>query len=430
MHRLCQRLSGASRPAVFVVVLIIISLLAAVPAQAQETGRASATGSDSFSLNGREYQLFGIDGLEFNQSCFVDGQPLACGASAVRAFQTLLDPAPITCTANGVSPSGLALATCTGVDGDIALRMVEQGWAFAGSSASTDYVAAEDAARAAGAGAWGGKFLPPTAYGHQIAAIEASYARLAADAARTELEDTLTTGKLDLRGLEQVVADPAASATGATLFEEHEVSFGSFRPGFIDAAIVPPEIFTWKGVARALEATRQEGVAAVEDSVVGVIWEALAARPSQTVDTRNADGYYAALKDSSAGWITAGRQPILFVMAPDRPNWIRDWFAGQPPAGAKVSRRDDLSDPNYLGTIDGVDVYVGPGRERASLLVPSDILAGITYRRDAEGKALAMQVDAPGNEWVVRFGMALSWRDDQVTWLAFPQMAAPTPDAG
>jgi hypothetical protein len=117
-------------------------------------------------------------------------------------------------------------------------------------------------------------------------------------------------------------------------------------------------------------------------------------------------------------------------MAPSLPAWIRDWFAGQPPAGSKVTRRSDRSDANYLGTIDGIDVYVGPGRERAALLVPADILAGVTYTRDTDGKVLKLQVDGADNEWIAQFRMALDWRDDKPIWLTFPQMAAPTPDAG
>jgi hypothetical protein len=116
-------------------------------------------------------------------------------------------------------------------------------------------------------------------------------------------------------------------------------------------------------------------------------------------------------------------------MAPDLPNWVRDWFAGQPPEGSKVTRRDDTTDANYLGTIDGIDVYIGPGRERAALLVPSDILAGVTYVKDADRQVLALQVDT-GNDWLAQYRMALDWRDDKPVWLAFPQMAAPTPDAG
>lgn len=116
-------------------------------------------------------------------------------------------------------------------------------------------------------------------------------------------------------------------------------------------------------------------------------------------------------------------------MAPDLPNWVRGWFAGQPPTGAEISRRAEVADPAYLGTIDGVDVYVGPGQKRAAILVPSDLLSAVIYQKDADGQVLALQVDPATNEWVLGYRMALRWRDDTPTWLAFPQMASPTPDA-
>ena len=216
---------------------------------------------------------------------------------------------------------------------------------------------------------------------------------------------------------------------GRNPLEVYEVHFGAFRPGFISAAIEPPAVFDWQAVAGVLDGTRREGVAEVEAGVAEAIWDELAARPAQTIDTRNADGFYAALKSRSAAWLAAGRQPILYVMAPDLPNWVRGWFAGQAPVGAEVSRREDRADPAYLGTIDGVDVYIGPGRQRAALLVPSDILSAVSYRTDADGRVLALSVDAATNAWVVRYGMALRWGDDMLTWLAFPQMASPTPDA-
>jgi endonuclease YncB( thermonuclease family) len=398
------------------------------PGLAQESGRASATRSDGLSLNGHDYQLFGIDGFAFNQSCFVDGQPFACGVSATRALQTLLEPAAITCAEKGTSEAGATLATCTGHDGDIALKLVEQGWALADSAESGDYAAAEATARGNHAGAWHGMFLTPKAYREQVAAIETRYAERAGEAARVEAEAAITAGEIELRGLDAVTFE--AGADGASV-KDYEVHFGAFAPGFIDAATRPPSVFEWKTVAAALEATRQGGIAAVKASVTDAIWDELAARPSQSVETHDADDFHAALTSSAAGWIADGRQPILFVMAPDLPNWIRHWFAGQPPQGAEVSRRDDRRDPNYLGTIDGVDVYVGPGRKRAALLVPSDILAGVTYRKGDGDAVLALQVKTDGsNEWVWRYGMTLHWRDDAVTWLTFPQMAAPTPDAG
>ncbi len=71
-HRL-RRYTGA----------LLAAVLLAAPAAAQERGQASATGSDSLVLNGHAYALAGISGFAFNQSCFVDGQPFACGVSMV-----------------------------------------------------------------------------------------------------------------------------------------------------------------------------------------------------------------------------------------------------------------------------------------------------------------------------------------------------------
>ena len=79
----------------------VVAGLALAPALAQERGQASATGSDSLTLNGQAYRLFGIDGLAFDQSCFVDGQPFACGVSATRALQTLLATSAVSARPKG-----------------------------------------------------------------------------------------------------------------------------------------------------------------------------------------------------------------------------------------------------------------------------------------------------------------------------------------
>ena len=420
MRRLSSRVAYALRAAVSASLLLL-----ATPALAQESGRASAAGSDSLSLNGHAYRLFGIDGLAFNQSCFVGGRPLACGVSAVRALQTLLGPAAVTCTPKGDAVAGVTPATCAGPDGDIALSLVQQGWAFADPSEASDYVAAEGTARQAKVGAWAGTFLAPAAYDQQIAAVEANYAKLAGDTARTEAEAALVAGRIYLGGLNQVV--PSAVEASAAPLAEHEVQFGGFRPGFIDAASQPPAVFDWNKVAGTLEDSREEGIEAVKSSVTDVVWTELAARPSQNVDTRSSDEFYAALKSSAAKWIADGRRPVLFVRARDVPIWVRDWFAGEVPTGAKISRKAEIASSGYMGTIDGIDVYVGPGRDRAALLVPADILSGMTYQKKGDGGVLDLTVGAD-QAWLLYYRLGLSWLDDTVTWLTFPQMAAPTPD--
>ncbi len=413
-HRL-RRYAGA----------LLAAVLLAAPAAAQERGQASATGSDSLVLNGHAYALSGISGFAFNQSCFVDGQPFACGVSATRALQTLLASSPVECT-----PKGEAVALCTGADGDIALSLLTQGWAVAAPGQSDAYAAAEAAARAAGAGAWRGNFLAPAAYRGMVSAIETAYAHAAGEAVRADTETALTAGALDLRGLDAPAPALVDADANAVPLAPHEIRVEAFGPAFIDAAIPPTEIFAWRMVAEALEAGRRQARDAAEAELAATIWQALAARPATMIETVDADSFHAALTRGAADWLAAGRQPLLYVMAPDLPAWIRDWFAGQPPAGAAVSRRADRDSPFYLGSIDGIDVYLGPGRERAALLVPADLLASVTLGRDAGGRVLALDEAATGpGTWLLRAAMSLDWRDDPVIWLGFPRRAAPTPDA-
>jgi endonuclease YncB( thermonuclease family) len=402
----------------------------AAPALGQQSGRAVALSSDTLSLNGRAIQLFGIDGMDFTQSCFVDGQAQACGASATRALQTLLDPAPVTCTQAGDAVGGVTFARCTGADGDIAEKMVQQGWALAVRTQAEDYVAAEDSARAAGAGIWRGTFMSPWDYRVQVQAIETDYARRAADSARMEAEAAITAGNVGIVGFDKAEYRKAAAAADPEQMADHEVAFADFAPGFITAAVPPPGVFEWRAVAGVLETTRRAGVAAITDSVRDALWAGLADRPSRTAPSTDAESFYAALRAGSAGWIAAGRQPVLFVKARDVPGWIRDWFGGHPPVGATITRRDDVEDARYLGTIDGVDVYVGPARDRASLLFPSDLLAEVTFRSGEDGNVLALDVDPDaGNAWTARYAMALRWLDDEIVWIEYPQASAATPDA-
>jgi endonuclease YncB( thermonuclease family) len=407
--------------------LALLSL--AAPGFAQQSGRAAALGSDTLSLNGQTFRLFGIDGMDFTQSCFVDGQAQACGASATRALQILVDPAAVTCTPAGDAGGGVAFARCTGPDGDIAAKMVEEGWALAVRAQTEDYVAAEDAARAAKAGVWRGTFSAPWAYRDELRAIEADYARRAGEAARTEAEAAVTAGDIGLAGLEKGEFRTADAAPDGAPMAEHEVRFADFAPGFIAAAIPPPGIFEWRAVADVLETTRQKGIAAIRDSVLESIWTGLREHPAKVLASKDSDTYYAALRAASAEWIAAGRQPVLFVTAQDFPRWIRDWFAGKPPEGAKVTRRDDIRDGRYLGTVDGIDVYVGPTRDRASLLFTADLLAGVTFRPREDGSVLGLEVDPDAaNTWIARYAMAISWLDDPVVWIEYPHQAAPTPD--
>src|SRR4051794_37517522 len=70
-------------------------------AQQPVVGVATVVGSDRLTVNGTIYQLNGLDAVELQQSCYVDGSAWACGAAATRALQTLVDGVMVTCTPTG-----------------------------------------------------------------------------------------------------------------------------------------------------------------------------------------------------------------------------------------------------------------------------------------------------------------------------------------
>ena len=73
MRRGSPRSVGSRAPRRLAALLVAALAATAAPAEARDAARAP--GSDSLTLNGHASALFGIDGLGFNQSCLVDGQP-------------------------------------------------------------------------------------------------------------------------------------------------------------------------------------------------------------------------------------------------------------------------------------------------------------------------------------------------------------------
>src|SRR5690242_18925541 len=102
-----------------------------------------AVGSDRLTVNGTTFQLNGMDAVELQQSCFVDGQSWACGAAATRALQTLVDGATVTCTPTGGQSDNAPLAVSSTQGPYIGETMVIVGCAVANPFQSDAYVAAE-----------------------------------------------------------------------------------------------------------------------------------------------------------------------------------------------------------------------------------------------------------------------------------------------
>lgn len=153
-------------------VLLALSLTAAAPAAwaqpvpsapaGEVTGAARAVNADTMQVGTTFVFLFGVESMERNQLCFIDGQPWDCYVAAVRALETITGVGDVTCTLMG-QPDYLGrwLGTCRVAGVDVAEELTRTGFAFAKRDETLDYVPAEEAAAAAHIGFWQGAFQMP-----------------------------------------------------------------------------------------------------------------------------------------------------------------------------------------------------------------------------------------------------------------------------
>ena len=95
--------------------LITFSLvaIAAIPAHADTTGRATVIDGDTIEVRGERFRLDAIDAPESGQTCEVDGQPWRCGQQAALALAGKIGAANVTCTDRGRDRYDRTLAICT-----------------------------------------------------------------------------------------------------------------------------------------------------------------------------------------------------------------------------------------------------------------------------------------------------------------------------
>lgn len=149
----------AVRPA---CLAIVIYMAAALSAQAGGViGQASVIDGDTVEIHGQRIRLFGIDAVESSQRCERNGQAWNCGKDSAFALADRIGRSAIDCRGQEKDRYGRLVAVCFKGAEDLNRWMVEQGWAVAYRRYSVDYVAAEDAARAARRGLWASTFDMP-----------------------------------------------------------------------------------------------------------------------------------------------------------------------------------------------------------------------------------------------------------------------------
>jgi endonuclease YncB( thermonuclease family) len=140
---------------------VIVSMLFPVAS----TAATRVVDGDTLDVDGVRYRLHGVDAPEAGQRCAArGGGSWPCGAVAIKAMRELLGDGDPVCEQEGDGGYGRTLAVCRVNGLDVGRRMVEEGMAFAFRKYSLDYVADEDAARAAGVGVWQAKTETPWEY--------------------------------------------------------------------------------------------------------------------------------------------------------------------------------------------------------------------------------------------------------------------------
>lgn len=149
------------------------------------TGVVRITDGDSIRLDGHatRIRLFGIDAPEDRQTCRNEhGVDWACGEWVTLQVRARFEGATATCEHRDTDRFGRMVAVCRVAGRDINEEIVRQGWAVAYRQFSVDYVAAENDARAKGAGLWSHAFTEPALFRRQEQVAQAqTTSRLRAD---------------------------------------------------------------------------------------------------------------------------------------------------------------------------------------------------------------------------------------------------------
>ena len=399
----------------------VISLLAVGPATAEVRGMAGVPDGDLLSVAGQRFRLFGIDAVELHQFCYIDGKAWACGPVAIRTLEVMVALEPVTCRETGEAAGAEMLWALCSVGGrDISEAMVRAGMALANRAQSDAYVAAEEAARTQGVGIWKSRFIEPWVFRADMRAVEDRVAERQRIVARDQLDRALIEGN----GGIQILQGFRIVRSGADTVER-AVTVDEIKRDFITKTISAEDAFDWRVPAQEIVNWRDTTFTAAFGQAVRLVWAGLEERPRRVIEVNDAATYLRAVEENSAPWIMAGRQPILLVPSSSEPAWLGQWLSGElATPGVQVSRKDDVKFNQYLGTINGVDVYDSELPLGQALMFPDDMLEEVRYGTNAEGRVVTITfeegVDPAPGRLTFHLSQGLTWKGDEVVDLRFP----------
>ena len=132
-------------------------------------GLAEVTGPAMLSLEGKRILLWGVDAPVRGQPCSAGNKTWDCATASAKTLLNLVGDQEIACEQRRIDQFGRVFAVCKAGEVDINRALVEAGMAVALPKETTDYVAAEAAAKARGVGVWRGPFTAPADYREMLA---------------------------------------------------------------------------------------------------------------------------------------------------------------------------------------------------------------------------------------------------------------------
>jgi endonuclease YncB( thermonuclease family) len=129
-------------------------------------GQASIIDGDTLEIHGMRIRLWGIDAPESDQLCQDRGsERYRCGQKAANDLDAVIARRPVNCVEVDQDRYKPAVAVCAVAGIDLADWMVRSGLALDWPKYSQgNYAAAQDEARRAQWGMWGGRFVVPWRY--------------------------------------------------------------------------------------------------------------------------------------------------------------------------------------------------------------------------------------------------------------------------
>lgn len=127
-------------------------------------GKPVAIDGDTVATGETRIRLYGIDAVERDQTCSIDGEVWACGEAAKSALAEFLQTGQLSCKATGTDVYDRTVATCRVGSMDLGLAMIESGLAVALPNAPQSYFTAEAQQRETRNGIWRSQFVTPAEY--------------------------------------------------------------------------------------------------------------------------------------------------------------------------------------------------------------------------------------------------------------------------